>query len=67
MAEHFYGYGRWDAPFWFIGPEAAMDNDGIDSISARFQSWEKLGGSAIVDCVEHHRGFAMLYPLVRVR
>lgn len=18
MAEHFYGYGRWDAPFWFI-------------------------------------------------
>jgi hypothetical protein len=21
MAEHFYGYGRWDAPYWFIGPE----------------------------------------------
>jgi hypothetical protein len=22
MAEHFFGYGRWDAPYWFVGPEA---------------------------------------------
>ena len=34
MAEHFFGYGRWDALYWFIGPEAAMDNDGIDSVPA---------------------------------
>jgi hypothetical protein len=43
MAEHFFGYGKWDAPFWFIGTEAAMDNDGIDSITSRFQSWQRLG------------------------
>jgi len=30
MAEHFFGYGRWDAPFWFIGPEAGMGKDGKD-------------------------------------
>lgn len=24
MAENFFGYGRWDAPHWFIGPEARM-------------------------------------------
>ena len=21
MPKEFFGYGRWDAPFWFIGPE----------------------------------------------
>ena len=21
MAEHFFGYGRWDAPYWFISAE----------------------------------------------
>jgi hypothetical protein len=30
MVEHFYGYGRWDAPFWFVGPEAGMGKDGRD-------------------------------------
>jgi hypothetical protein len=59
MAEHFFGYGRWDALYWFIGPEAAMDNDGIDSVPARFESWQRLGGAAVVDCAEHHRGFGM--------
>ena len=22
-AQHSYGYGRWSAPYWFIGPETA--------------------------------------------
>jgi len=57
MAEHFYGYGRWDTPFWFIGPEAGMGKDGIDSIAARFESWQRLGGGGVVDCAAHHRGF----------
>jgi hypothetical protein len=58
MAEHFFGHGRWDEPFWFIGREAAMENDGIDSIPSRFASWQRLGGGAVVDCAEHHRSFA---------
>jgi hypothetical protein len=24
VAEHFYGCGRWTAPYWFIGVEAVM-------------------------------------------
>jgi hypothetical protein len=59
MAGHFYGYGRWDAPFWFIGAEAALDYDGIDSILARFQSWQGLRGNGAVDCAKHHRGCGM--------
>jgi hypothetical protein len=26
MAEHFFGSGRWDVPYWFIGEEAAMED-----------------------------------------
>ena len=33
-AEHLFGYGGWDAPFWFIGPEAGMGQDGTDNLVA---------------------------------
>lgn len=59
MAEHFFGYGRWDAPFWFVGPEAGMGKGGIDSIAARFESWQLLGGGGVVDCSKHHLGFGL--------
>lgn len=57
MAEHFYGYGRWEAPYWFIGPEAGMGKDGKDDLAARYESWKKLGCAPVVDCEGHHRGF----------
>jgi hypothetical protein len=56
MAGHFYGYGRWDAPFWFIGPEAGMAKTG-DSLERRYQSWKTLEFQPVVDCHAHHRGF----------
>jgi hypothetical protein len=28
MAKGFFGYGRWDAPFWFIGAEPGMTQGG---------------------------------------
>jgi hypothetical protein len=59
MAERFFGYGSWDAPYWFVGPEASMGKDGIDSIAARFESWQRLGGGGVVDCSKHHLGFGM--------
>lgn len=57
MAEHFFGYGRWDAPYWFVGPEAGMSKDGIDTLSARYSSWKQLGCAEVVDCKKHHLGF----------
>jgi len=56
MAEHFYGYGRWDAPFWFIGPEPG-GTQGDGSLEKRYQSWKGLGFESVVDCAPHHRGF----------
>jgi len=57
MAQDFYGYGRWDAPYWFIGPEAGMGKDGKDNLVARYDSWKQLGCAPVVDCEKHHRGF----------
>lgn len=56
MAEHFFGYGRWDAPFWFVGPEAGMAKMG-DSHRERYESWKTLEFAPVVDCAAHHRGF----------
>lgn len=57
MSEHFFGYGRWDAPFWFVGPEAGMGKDGSDNLAARYESWKRLEFSPVVDCAAHHLGF----------
>jgi hypothetical protein len=57
MAEHFFGYGRWEAPYWFVGPEAGMGKDGKDSLAARSASWKHLGCASVVDCAAHHHGF----------
>jgi hypothetical protein len=56
MTEHFYGYGRWDAPFWFIGPEPGGTKDG-DCLEKRYDSWKQLGFKPVIDCAAHHYGF----------
>jgi hypothetical protein len=58
MAEYFFGYGRWDAPFWFIGPEPGGAHSG-DNLEQRYQSWKGLGFEPVVDCAAHHRGIPL--------
>jgi hypothetical protein len=50
-ARSFYGYGRWDSPFWFIGPEEG----GIDSLDLRAEKWLELGRPTLCDCRQFHR------------
>jgi hypothetical protein len=57
MARKWYGYGRWDAPFWFIGPEPGMDPSEDNNLRPRCNAWIKLGAGELVDCKEHHFGF----------
>ena len=47
MAKDFYGYGRWDAPFWFIGREAAMDNDGNDNLAPGTTHGNSVGAEEV--------------------
>jgi hypothetical protein len=60
MAGDWYGYGRWDAPYWFIGPEPGQEDKGRDDLEKRRAAWEKLGGGEILDCREHHLALGIL-------
>jgi hypothetical protein len=51
-ARHWFGYGRWSAPYWFVGMEPGSDDD-----PASYESWLALAGplrEGLIDCKEHH-------------
>lgn len=55
MARGNYGYGRWDAPYWFIGPEQGMGPH-EKNLRRRVDAWLELGSHELNDCREfHHR------------
>jgi hypothetical protein len=59
-AEHWYGYGAWDLPYWFVGPEPGMAKSEGDNLIARCNSWARLCKGhplELVDCIDHHKGF----------
>jgi hypothetical protein len=49
MAREWYGYGTWDAPFWFIGMEP-----GGSETEDNCRYWLELGAGELIDCREHH-------------
>ena len=54
MAREFFGYGRWGAPYWFIGPEPAGDSHTQRSLAFRI-----LGKDGLCDCKEFHNGIGV--------
>jgi hypothetical protein len=50
-AEHWFGYGSWDAPYWFVGMEPGGDDD-----HASYDTWLALDPKmdGLIDCREHH-------------
>jgi hypothetical protein len=48
-ARSWFGYGRWDAPFWFIGMEPGGDDE-----HASYEAWFALGAGELIDCRAHH-------------
>lgn len=59
IAREWFGYGRWSAPYWFIGPEPSMGRGDDDSLNVRCRAWVELGRGELVDCIEHHRAFGV--------
>jgi hypothetical protein len=53
MALGCYGYRRWEAPYWFIGPEQGMASD--EDIRRRVEAWLRLGEKELDDCHEFHK------------
>ena len=58
MARSSYGYGRWDAPYWFIGPEQGKGKDEPDDNAQRVKAWCQLGRTELCDCREFHSQIA---------
>ena len=54
MARGNYGYGRWEAPYWFIGPEQGMGPHENNDLNLRVQTWLDLGSRELNDCREFH-------------
>ncbi len=52
MALGCFGYGSWEAPYWFIGPEQGMRKD--EDLVRRVDVWLQLGGNELDDCREFH-------------
>src|SRR5579859_7409872 len=55
MARQSFGYGRWDAPYWFIGPEQGQSSAENDDLTHRFKAWRDLGSPELCDLEEFHR------------
>jgi hypothetical protein len=54
LASRCYGYGRWDAPYWFIGPEQGQARWENDDLTARFEAFRKLSKDGLSDCRSFH-------------
>jgi len=54
MARCCYGYGLWDAPYWFIGPEQGQAREENNDLSNRLQAWSCFGKRELDDCREFH-------------
>src|SRR5205823_14350276 len=54
MARDFFGYGRWDAPFWFIGPEQGQKRQESNDLGARCRIWQEMGSPEVLDIYEYH-------------
>lgn len=57
MAHRWYGYGRWDARYWFIGPEPGQAPREGNDLRRRCEAWTKLGRRELIDCKDHHLRF----------
>lgn len=55
MARNHFGYGRWDAPYWFIGPEQGQKREENHDLTLRLLAWQKLKCPELCDCAQFHR------------
>lgn len=54
MARRGFGYGRWDAPYWFIGLEEGKGPGESADNSTRVQAWHRFEKDGLCDCRAFH-------------
>jgi hypothetical protein len=55
--ENWFGYGRWDAPYWFVGMEP-----GGDDHPELYTAWQAAGGGSLIDAAEHEEQWNLRVP-----
>ncbi len=55
MAERCFGFGSWEAQYWFIGPEQGKGPNEPESNARRVEAWIQLGRQELNDCFEFHQ------------
>lgn len=57
MARKNFGYGRWDARIWFIGPRQGQDKKENGRLDVRLKAWRELDPkqTGLCDCQEFHK------------
>jgi hypothetical protein len=54
LAENCYGYGRWDAPYWFIGLEEGQSPKENNDFGNRAKAFHELNTDGLCDCRKFH-------------
>jgi hypothetical protein len=54
MALQSYGYGCWEAPHWFIGPEQGQARAENNDLTRRIEAWRYWENRELDDCREFH-------------
>lgn len=52
--QHFFGYGSWAAPYWFIGlEEGRVDSE--EQFQIRLDAWHSTGEPSLLDLHDFHQ------------
>jgi hypothetical protein len=54
LARGCYGYGRWKATYWFIGPEQGQSASENNNLTLRHKAFRKLEKHGLCDCGAFH-------------
>jgi hypothetical protein len=55
----FFGYGSWNAHYWFVGIEEAGGNS-IDEVRRRLEAWHERGRRQIEDLADFHHAACLM-------
>lgn len=59
----FYGYGNYQADYWFVGMEEG-GGDTVQEINQRLTVWDQRGRREVEDVAEYHLALGIIHPFV---
>jgi hypothetical protein len=67
LSQRCFGFGKWCAPFWFIGPEQGLGRrEPEDNLDKRYECFTKLESDGLCDLKEFHLCIGQPYYFSKV-